>query len=977
MVRLGYANTGSTGPEPGIDRSRHGGSLETVDAVVVGSGFGGSVAALRLAEAGQSVVLMERGKPYPPGSFARSPSEMGRNFWDPDRGLYGLFDAWTFRGTEGLVSSGLGGGSLIYANVLLRKDEKWFVNESPIPGGGYENWPFTREDLDPYYDAAEAMLQPVPYPWKDTAKTLAMESTAATLGLSISRPPIAVTFAPTPGGDPRTNHPLPLPEYGSVHGPNTVRTTCTLSGECDIGCNAGAKNTLDHNYISAAAAKGADVRTFHDVRGIRPLPGGGYEVRYVVHHPENQGELLTEQIIRCTRLILGAGTFGTNFLLLRNRGSLPALSETLGTRFSGNGDLLTFIMDAKTPATNGSRPGVRTLTGSRGPVITTAIRVPDANDDDGDGRGYYVEDAGYPAFINWLMETAQLRTAAMRTARVAGQLLKDRLFEAGRSNVSADLAAALGDGRLSASSVPLLGMGRDIPDGVMTLNDGRLAIAWTMATSKEYFGRVRATMESIAKDLDGNFVDNPLWWAKRVITVHPIGGAPSGRHPGEAVCDSYGEVFGYPGLFVVDGAAMPGPVGANPSLTIAAFAERACARILDGGQAGGRRWPAGHRGIAPSDAAGEDAAGEDVAAEGALAEVADQGHGSPATSQPEAAGAVIDAGASAPRALAPDATKGKGAREEQPAGAAPGGTDVPQASARRLARRGKSAATGGIDAHEASPRGLTPPGAGPAPGGTDVLPASARRLTAPTTGPPPATSVRFTEQMHGWFSPGLSDPEKGRMLGRDRSRKIMFELTIIAEDMEAFVADPSHPAKAEGYVLADYFGGRMPVERGWFNLFVEDESTDGRPARRMLYRLWLRDPGGTPFTFTGYKQIHNEAGFDLWPDTTILYATILRGHVPPDADTKRPDVNSVASDSVASDSVAAEHGVVGAGILYIRPLDFAKQLTTFRAEGPARAAGLAAFMKLFAGELWQVYGRGIRRVPFPLRSSRTPNRPGR
>ncbi|MFI2566235.1 GMC oxidoreductase [Paenarthrobacter sp. NPDC018779] len=947
MVRLGYANTGNPGQEPGIDRARHGSPLEKVDAVVVGSGFGGSVAALRLAEAGQSVVLMERGKPYPPGSFARSPSEMGRNFWDPDRGLYGLFDAWTFRGTEGLVSSGLGGGSLIYANVLLRKDEKWFVNESPIPGGGYENWPFTREDLDPFYDAAEAMLQPVPYPWKDTAKTLAMESTAATLGLSISRPPIAVTFAPTPGGDPRTNHPLPLPEYGSIHGPNTVRTTCTLSGECDIGCNAGAKNTLDHNYISAAAAKGADVRTFHDVRGIRPLPGGGYEVRYVVHHPENQGELLTEQIIHCSRLILGAGTFGTNFLLLRNRGSLPAVSETLGTRFSGNGDLLTFIMDAKTPATNGSRPGVRTLTGSRGPVITTAIRVPDANDDDGDGRGYYVEDAGYPAFINWLMETAQLRTAAIRTARVAGHLLKDRLFEAGRSNVSADLAAALGDGRLSSSSVPLLGMGRDIPDGVMTLNDGRLAIAWTMATSKEYFGRVRSTMESIAKDLDGNFVDNPLWWAKRVITVHPIGGAPSGRHPGEAVCDSYGEVFGYPGLFVVDGAAMPGPVGANPSLTIAAFAERACARILDGGQAGGRRRPAGqhgsgHRGIAPSDAAGEDSAGEDAAsahagAEGALAEVADPGHGSPATSQAEAAGAVVDVGASAPRALAPDATKGKGARKEQPGGAVPGGTDAP--------------------------------------------PASSRGLAQPAAGPPTATSVRFTEQMHGWFSPGMSDPEKGRMLGRDRSRKIMFELTIIAEDIEAFVADPSHPAKAEGYVLADYFGGRMPVERGWFNLFVEDESTDGRPARRMLYRLWLRDPGGTPFTFTGYKQIHNEAGFDLWPDTTILYATILRGHVPPDADTKPPDADTKPPDAdtqqTGSGSVVADRGVVGAGILYIRPLDFAKQLTTFRAAGPAPAAGLAAFMQLFAGELWQVYGRGIRRVPFPLRSSRTPNRPGR
>ncbi|MBO1266463.1 GMC family oxidoreductase [Arthrobacter cavernae] len=876
-------------------------AIEAVDAVVVGSGFGGSVAAHRLSAAGQSVVLMERGKPYPPGSFARTPAEMGRNFWDPDRGLYGLFDAWTFRGLEGLVSSGLGGGSLIYANVLLRKDENWFVKESPVPGGGYENWPFTRADLDPYYDAAEAMLQPVPYPYRDTAKTNAMEASAAALGLSISRPPIAVTFAARPGAVPGTNQPLPAAPYGSVHGEGTVRTTCILCGECDIGCNSGAKNTLDHNYLSAAA-RHADLRTFHDVRGIRPLDGGGYEVRYVVHDPANPGALLTERLIRCRRLILGAGTFGTNFLLLRNRGSLPALSEALGTRFSGNGDLLTFIMDAKTRGNgsdngNGAATGVRTLSGSRGPVITTAIRVPDTRDG-GDGRGYYVEDAGYPAFMNWLIETGQLGKVAARTLRVARQLLKDRLFEARRSNISADVAAALGDGRLSASSLPLLGMGRDIPDGVMGLQDGRLAIDWTLSTSTAYFDRVRSTMASIARELDGDFVDNPLWWAKRVITVHPIGGAPAGRNPAEGVCDSYGEVFGYPGLYVVDGAAMPGPVGANPSLTIAAFAERACERILDAGST-----PA-----ADGTAA---AGGTDARSRGGLEAAA-----KPAAA-PVAAGAVVDAAELAPRALAPDATKGKSGREERPAAAtapAEGGT------------RGR---VRGLDAGRAA--------AGPQ-----------------------ATSVSFTEQMHGWFSPGVADPEKGRSLGRDRGRRIMFELTITAEDIDAFVADPSHPATAEGYVLVDQFGGRLPVERGWFNLFVADgpgAGSDAGPSRRMLYRLWLRDPGGTPLTFTGFKEIRNDAGLDVWADTTILYATILRGHVPP------PEPLLGAEPEPG----AVDPGIAGAGILHIRPLDFARQLTTFRAVGPSPAAGLAAFGKLFMGELWYVYGRAAKRVPFPFK----------
>lgn len=906
MVQLGNAHNDQAGSRPPSAKARRtagsAGStgsafnafegIETVDAVVVGSGFGGSVAALRLAEGGKSVVLMERGKAYPPGSFARTPSEMGRNFWDPDRGLYGLFDAWTFRGMEGLVSSGLGGGSLIYANVLLRKDPKWFVKESPVPGGGYENWPFSYEDLEPFYGDAEKMLQPVPYPYRDTPKTNAMEASAAALGLAISRPPIAVTFATGPDAEPRSNVPLPAAPYGSVHGDGTVRTTCLLSGECDIGCNIGAKNTLDHNYLSAAKRAGADLRTFHDVRGIRPLHGtgplhGGYEVRYVVHDPQEPGALLRERFIRCRRLVLGAGTFGSNFLLLRNRGSLPALSETLGTRFSGNGDLLTFIMDAKTgeagpPNGHGGTSGVRTLSGSRGPVITTAIRVPDTVDG-GSGRGYYVEDAGYPAFMNWLIETAQLGQVVRRTARVATQLLKDRLFEARRSNISADLAAALGDGRLSSSSVPLLGMGRDIPDGVMSLQDGRLAVNWTLSTSNDYFGRVQKTMEAIAGQLDGNFVDNPLWWAKRVITVHPIGGSPSGRNPSEGVCDEYGEVFGYPGLHVVDGAAMPGPVGANPSLTIAAFAERACRRIL-----------------------------EADSRPGASGVSAERGGIDPVPGPHVAAGAVVDQAETAPRALAPDPKKGISGRQETPA-AAPA-SEPPQ------------------QLRELDPAGT--------------------RSSAKD-----ATSVSFTEQMHGWFSPGLSDPEKGRSLGRDRGRRIMFELTITAKDIDAFVADPAHPATAEGYVLADQFGGRLPVEKGWFNLFVDDESPDGKPSRRMLYRLWLRDPGGTPLTFTGFKRIHNEAGIDVWLDTTILYATILRGHVPP------PEPAAAATKSDDGD----DPGVVGAGILHIRPLDFARQLTTFRAVGPAPLAGLTAFGTLFLGELWQVYGRAVSKIPYPFR----------
>src|SRR4051794_40717733 len=191
-------------------------TVEHVDCVVVGSGFGGSVTAYRLAEAGRRVLVLERGKAYPPGSFPRSPLGVKSNFWDPSRGLHGMFDVWGFSGLDGLVSSGLGGGSLIYANVMLRKDEHWFV-PSDDPGPGGEAWPVTRADLDPHYDRAERMLGATLYPlehapYDQTSKTLAFKAAAEQRGLDWRRVPLAVTFgnpgeAPVPGEPIREERP--------------------------------------------------------------------------------------------------------------------------------------------------------------------------------------------------------------------------------------------------------------------------------------------------------------------------------------------------------------------------------------------------------------------------------------------------------------------------------------------------------------------------------------------------------------------------------------------------------------------------------------------------------------------------------------------------------------------------------------------------------------------------------------------------
>ena len=156
------------------------------------------------------------------------------------------------------------------------------------------------------------------------------------------------------------------------------------------------------------------------------------------------------------------------------------------------------------------------------------------------------------------------------------------------SDWGAEISEALGGADLSVSSLPLLGMGRDVPDGNMRLAGKRLDIDWTTETSKPFFDRVERTMKDIASHLGGSFQKNLLSYLDRVISVHPLGGAPMADDPAEGVVDQYGEVFGYPGLHVVDGAAMPGPVGANPALTIAAFADRAIEHAIEQRSAGAR-----------------------------------------------------------------------------------------------------------------------------------------------------------------------------------------------------------------------------------------------------------------------------------------------------------------------------------------------------------------------------------------------------
>ena len=568
------------------------------DAVIVGSGFGGSVMAHRLSEAGLSVCVLERGKPYPPGSFARSPRALGKNWWDPSAGLYGMFQFWSFAGTEAMVSSGLGGGSLIYANVLIRKDANWFREEEL--NGTYRNWPVTRRELDPHYDRVEKMMNAQKYPLEqspycNTSKTLAFRDAALKLKEQGERldwylPHLAVTFA---NRDPAGNLGKAVPGEYIVGEPENLhrsqRSTCRLCGECDAGCNYGSKNTLDFNYLSAAWRNKADIRTLCEVKKFSPNSNGrGYSIEYVRHDPEHfdgkkrETRDMQRETITADRLILSAGTLGSTFLLLKNRDALPNISARLGDRFCTNGDLLSFASRAIDQSGQ-----VRDIDPSRGPVITSTIRVGDKLDGKGDtGRGFYLQDAGYPEFFNWVIETANGPGIIKRALQFGFRLLKRWLSGNPNSELTSQIIDLIGPCENSSGSMPLLGMGRDIPDGKMTIRtvkDGRqfLEVDWKNKRSGPYFDGVTELSRKIAETLGATFVQNPdTQFLRRLVTVHALGGCSMGHDPTDGVVDNKGRVFNYPGLYVADGSVMPGPVGANPSLTIAALSDLFADQII-------------------------------------------------------------------------------------------------------------------------------------------------------------------------------------------------------------------------------------------------------------------------------------------------------------------------------------------------------------------------------------------------------------
>jgi len=539
------------------------------DVIVIGSGFGGSVMTCRLVEKAYKICLLERGRQWNKQEFPRRIDEIKKDFfWDPKDNQYGLMEMRDYPGSDmtSITASGLGGGSLIYANVLLRMPEDFF-----------KGWPLglTRKSLDPYYDKVEKTMQASPYPfetdpyYRDTPKTQALKDaanlmtkpSAAKKKPEFILPPLAINFRGV----------FPAEQTKNLHG--AVQSRCNKCGECDIGCNIHAKNTLDLNYLYRARNKdlfknAAEVRTDAEVTKIIPLAGGGYEVTYV--NPKSKSEVTK---ITAERVVVSAGSLGSTVLLLKMKKQkyLPQLNEFLGKNWCGNGDLLGAVINT-----------THNIDCTKGPVITGAIQYRYEDYPDGFPHGMYIQDAGYPVGLAWYL------ASKMPSVRGIIQSLKlvCRYFVSGicrilkikyktkEINLGDDMAKTLSEDEFFRKSFLMLGMGRDRSDGEIKLrSDNEPIIDWRIEKSKLHYDRLREQMGQIAKNLNGVFFDNPLTLINKVVAVHPLGGCPMADSAQSGFVNTKGEVFGYPGLHVVDASILPTSVGPNPSLTIAAVAE--------------------------------------------------------------------------------------------------------------------------------------------------------------------------------------------------------------------------------------------------------------------------------------------------------------------------------------------------------------------------------------------------------------------
>jgi cholesterol oxidase len=538
--------------------------------VVVGSGYGGAITACRLAEAGHQVCVLERGRELHPGQYPDTLSRLARHaqvrmrsrsLGDPRS----LFDFHLDGDMSVLVGSGLGGTSLINANVSAEPDPEVFTDlrwPEPIRRPGA---------LAPFFDEARDVLRP---------------QRPATVPRK-SRRLLAAAGRPT--DDPGSLAEVNVTFTDTTSAAGVHQRACTGCGDCITGCNVGAKNTVLMNYLPLARAHGAAIFPAVEVRTVL-RSGGRWRVSYRPRSGRRPASGGPTQSVTADVVVLAAGTLGSTEILLRSATAGLELSGRLGQRFSGNGDVVAFSYD-ETQVVNAIGRGRAVGDDPPGTCISATFTVGDGG---GLEREVFVQDAVIPSAFSRIV-----RPGLALVAKRFGRHHPDRAGPRWSEVLLGWLASPYKGPSSRTQTQLVMSMepdddrdGRPRPHGRLVLDAerDRVRVDWPGAGQERPFPRNNRILRRFSLRSGGTFVPNPVWSRKlgrRVLTVHPLGGAVVGDDAAQGVVDHAGKVFAgsagtdtHPGLWVADGSVIPRPLGVNPLLTIAALAERTSVLLL-------------------------------------------------------------------------------------------------------------------------------------------------------------------------------------------------------------------------------------------------------------------------------------------------------------------------------------------------------------------------------------------------------------
>ncbi|MDX3852209.1 GMC family oxidoreductase [Streptomyces sp. AK02-01A] len=538
--------------------------------IVVGSGFGGSVSALRLTEKGYRVGVLEAGRRFTRETLPKSSWDIRNYLWAPALGLYGIQRVHLLGHVMVLAGAGVGGGSLNYANTLYVPPAAFFNDPQ---WASITDW---EQELKPYYDQARRMLGVRLNPTL-TPSDVHLKAAAEAMGVgdSFHPAPVGVFFGDgeDAGGTARAEpgEEVADPYFG---GAGPARRACTECGECMTGCRHGAKNTLNENYLHLAERAGAVIHPMTSVVAVTEDKAGGFRVTTV---PTDARRFLGKgrtKVLRARQVVIAAGTYGTSTLLhtMKDRGLLPRISARLGELTRTNSEALVGAQtdDRRYRARHGSDRADFT----KGVAITSSIHPNDTT---------HVEPVRYGKGSN-----------AMGSLSILQVPLSDRRIRAWLGNAArhpALLLRSLSNRRWSERTI--IGLVMQSLDNSLTTYRKPAGVGKGLLTARQGHGAPHpkqipeATRAAtlIAEEINGFAGSNVGELMGTPLTAHFLGGCAIGASAQEGVIDPYHRLYGYPGISVVDGSAVSANLGVNPSLTITAQAERAMSLWPNKGEA--------------------------------------------------------------------------------------------------------------------------------------------------------------------------------------------------------------------------------------------------------------------------------------------------------------------------------------------------------------------------------------------------------